>query len=155
METSEISGDIINTLKSIQGAIEGAENKYDSIVQHLNRIEAKVTNIESELNATTKNTHDNAKDIGFLKETINRNEGEAEKQIEIIWDSGVRKLVQELKEQKDIMKDHCKTDEDAHRDLRTEITKDIMKDVKIWFYGLGFFLLVNFVVMILMNWWKK
>lgn len=75
-----------------------------------------------------KTIYDNTKEIEFLKEAYKRNENE--------------------------IKEVCKKDEEAHEKLKKELGKNIMKDVKLWFFGLGFFLLVNILLTVVVIYFK-
>jgi hypothetical protein len=146
--------DFTDLLTSIKSVVEGMALKHDSLTQNLVRIENSLTQIQSELNKTTKSTYDNAKDIQFLQEVLRRNEGEMKDQIEIVWDSGIRKLGAEIKEHKEkcetTIKEYHQSEEEAHR----KVKEDVMKDWKIWFFGLGFFLLVNIILTIAVIYFK-
>lgn len=75
-----------------------------------------------------KTIYDNTKEIEFLKESCKRNENE--------------------------IKESSKKDEEAHEKLKKELGKNIMKDVKLWFFGLGFFLLVNILLTVAVIYFK-
>lgn len=96
----------------------------------LNRIETKISDIEQELNTTTKKTHDNAKDIEFIKNIIEKNEVNMKEQIE---------------RQAEDFRDYRKEEEKEHEKIKT----DAVKDVKIWLYGVALVVVGNFLFNVL------
>jgi molecular chaperone GrpE (heat shock protein) len=96
----------------------------------LNRIETKISDIEQELNTTTKKTHDNAKDIEFLKKTIEKDGDNMKEQIE---------------KQAEDFKEHRKEEEKEHEKIKT----DAVKDIKIWLYGVVLVVVGNFLFNVL------
>lgn len=96
----------------------------------LNRIETKISDIEQELDTTTKKTYANAKDIEFIQNTIEKNEVNMKEQIE---------------RQAEDFKEHRKEEEKEHEKIKT----DAVKDVKIWLYGIVFVVVSNFLFSVL------
>ncbi len=144
-------GDVQGLLKTIKDLLNGVGTKYDSISEYLGRIETKINNIEQELNKTTKATYNNAKDVEFMNKTLIKLEDDIKDEIKVIWESGIRKYSQEVKEHKEgcikSIKEHDEEDEKKHKKVKEET----IKDVKLWLAGISLVLLANLVFTIITN----